>query len=53
MEHVFAKALRIYFVMQFVQGGELFKHLSEQRRFSEDRVRFYAAQIALALGYLH
>ena len=43
MEHVFAKALRIYFVMQFVQGGELFKHLSEQRRFSEERVRFYAA----------
>lgn len=53
LEHVFAKALRIYFVMQFVQGGELFKHLSEQRRFSEDRVKFYAAQIALALGYLH
>lgn len=36
-----------------MQGGELFKHLSEQRRFSEDRVKFYAAQIALALGYLH
>lgn len=53
MEHVFAKSLRIYFVMQFVQGGELFKHLSEQRRFSEQRVKFYAAQIALALGYLH
>ena len=43
MDHVFAKALRIYFVMQFVQGGELFKHLSEQRRFGEERVKFYAA----------
>ena len=53
MDHVFAKATRIYFVMAFVQGGELFKHLSEQRRFSESRVKFYAAQIALALGYLH
>ena len=53
MEQVFSSETRIYFVMQFVQGGELFKHLSEQRRFSEDRVKFYAAQIALALGYLH
>ena len=53
MEQVFSSETRIYFVMQFVQGGELFKHLSEQRRFSEKRVQFYAAQIALALGYLH
>ncbi len=35
------------------RGGELFKHLSESRRFSEERAKFYAAQIALALGYLH
>lgn len=53
MEHVFVKETHVYFVMPFIQGGELFKHLSEERRFSEDRVRFYAAQIALALGYLH
>lgn len=39
--------------MAFIQGGELFKHLSDQRRFNENRTRFYAAQIALALGYLH
>jgi len=39
--------------MQFIQGGELFKHLSEQKRFSEEKTKFYAAQIALALGYLH
>jgi serine/threonine protein kinase len=29
MENVFAKSTRIYFIMAFVQGGELFKHLSE------------------------
>ena len=39
--------------MQFIQGGELFKHLSEEKRFSEYKTKFYAAQIALALGYLH
>jgi serine/threonine protein kinase len=43
MEHVFTKAARIYFVMKFIQGGELFKHLSEQKRFSEHRTKFYAA----------
>ena len=39
--------------MEFVQGGELFKHLSEEKRFSEEKTKFYAAQISLALGYLH
>jgi serum/glucocorticoid-regulated kinase 2 len=29
MEFVFTKSARIYFVMPFIQGGELFKHLSE------------------------
>jgi len=53
MQQVYAKATRIYFIMEFVQGGELFKHLSDARRFNEDRVKFYTAQIALALGYLH
>eukprot|EP00347_Sterkiella_histriomuscorum_P024519 403330825 len=53
MEFVFIKSLRIYFIMDFIRGGELFKHLSESKRFSEDRTRFYSAQVALALGYLH
>ena len=53
MEQVFAQETRIYFIMQFMQGGELFKHLSERKRFPETLVKFYGAQIALALGYLH
>ena len=36
-----------------MKGGELWKHLSELKRFTESRTAFYAAQIALALGYLH
>jgi serine/threonine protein kinase len=39
--------------MQFIRGGELFMHLSKCRRFEEERAKFYAAQIALAIGYLH
>ena len=44
---------RIYFVMPFLSGGELFQHLRKFRTFSEEKVRFYGAQIALALEYLH
>lgn len=39
--------------MDFLNGGELFYHLRREQRFSEDRVRFYAAEILLALEYLH
>jgi RAC serine/threonine-protein kinase len=31
----------------------LFYHIGREKRFSEDRVRFYAAEILLALHYLH
>lgn len=31
----------------------MFQYLRHERRFSEERVRFYGAQIAIALGYLH
>ena len=44
---------RIFFVMPFLSGGELFQHLKKFKRFSEEMVRFYGAQIAIALQYLH
>eukprot|EP01104_Vermistella_antarctica_P004365 TRINITY_DN1482_c0_g6_i1.p1 TRINITY_DN1482_c0_g6~~TRINITY_DN1482_c0_g6_i1.p1 ORF type:complete len:488 (+),score=142.70 TRINITY_DN1482_c0_g6_i1:88-1464(+) len=44
---------KLYFVMDFVNGGELFFHLQKDRQFSEERVRFYCAEIVLGLEYLH
>lgn len=44
---------RICFVMEYANGGELFFHLSRERCFSEERTRFYGAEIVSALGYLH
>nr|UCK81518.1 RAC serine/threonine-protein kinase [Arenicola marina] len=41
------------FVMEYVNGGELFYHLSRLRVFPEERARFYGAEIISALGYLH
>ena len=39
--------------MEYVNGGELFFHLSKERVFSEERTKFYGAEIISALGYLH
>jgi serum/glucocorticoid-regulated kinase 2 len=44
---------RIYFIMPFIRGGELFQHLRSCKFFPEDKVKFYAASIGLALDYLH
>mmetsp|Transcript_7042 Transcript_7042/g.9162 ORF Transcript_7042/g.9162 Transcript_7042/m.9162 type:complete len:324 (+) Transcript_7042:175-1146(+) len=44
---------RLYMVSDFCQGGELFFHLKNMRQFSSEMVRFYSAEIALALDYLH
>ena len=44
---------RIYFIMPFVRGGELFQHLRNCRFFSEEKVRFYSAIIGSSLEYLH
>ncbi|XP_041096474.1 STKc_SGK domain-containing protein isoform X2 [Polyodon spathula] len=44
---------KLYFVLDYVNGGELFYHLQRERVFLEPRARFYAAEMASALGYLH
>jgi len=43
----------LYFILDFVNGGELFFHLQQEKRFSIERTRFYAAEILLALEHLH
>ena len=53
MDYVFQNDLRLYFVMPFIRGGELYKHFLKCKRFPESQVKFYAIQIVLALGYLH
>jgi RAC serine/threonine-protein kinase len=40
-------------VTEFVNGGELFFHLSKEKFFSEERTKFYGAEIISAIGYLH
>ena len=53
MEFCFQTEERIYFILPFIRGGELFKHLRQNKYFPEEKVKFYAAIIGLSLEYLH
>ena len=53
MEYVFQTDSKIFYVMQFIKGGELFQHLRQEKRFSEKRTKFYILTVALALAHLH
>lgn len=44
---------KVYFVMEFMQGGELFSHLRRRGRFREQEARFIIACLVLAVGHLH
>nr|XP_027194861.1 protein kinase C iota type-like [Dermatophagoides pteronyssinus] len=44
---------RLFFVIEFVRGGDLMFHMQQQRRLPEEHARFYAAEITLALNFLH
>lgn len=58
MKYSFQTKDRLCFVMEFAVGGDLYFHLNREVQrlregFSEDRTRFYGAEIVSALGYLH
>lgn len=44
---------KIFLVMDFLRGGELFTHLRKSTRFEEHRAKFYGAQLLSALQHLH
>lgn len=53
MHFAFQNERKLYLVLQYCAGGELFHHLQRMKRFPERWARLYAAELVLALGHLH
>jgi len=53
LQYSFQTPTKLYFVLDYAMGGELFFHLQREKRFSIPRSLFYAAEITSALGFLH
>lgn len=53
LHYAFQSKLKLFFILDYCPGGELFYHLSRYKRFTESMVIFYSAQIILALEHLH
>ena len=53
LAYAFQTQSSLNFVLEYCPGGELYNLLQKKRLFNEDQARFYAAQIVVALEYLH
>jgi serine/threonine protein kinase len=51
--YAFQDQEKLYLILEYAQGGELFHHLAMERMFSEDVAAFYMAEMVLALEHLH
>ncbi|KAJ3019536.1 UNVERIFIED_CONTAM: camp-dependent protein kinase catalytic subunit [Siphonaria sp. JEL0065] len=49
----FQDAGHLYFVLEYIQGGELFSYLRRSGRFENNVAKFYAAEVCAAFEYLH
>ncbi|CAD8205542.1 unnamed protein product [Paramecium octaurelia] len=53
LRYAFQSPYKLYLVVDYLPGGELFFHLRKVVRFDEIIAKFYAAEILLGLQYLH
>lgn len=53
LAYAFQTVDKLYMVIDYMAGGELFFWLKKERKFSENRCRLYAAEITIAIEALH
>jgi serum/glucocorticoid-regulated kinase 2 len=53
LNYAFQTKDKLYMILDYINGGELFFHLKKEGRFTESRVKLYAAEIVCALAHLH
>lgn len=53
LHYAFQTEDKLYLVLDYSAGGELFFHLSRHRQFPERVAKFYAAELLLALSHMH
>ena len=51
--YAFQDKTKLYFITEFMQGGELFFHLRRNSQYKEKSVKFYMSEILLAIDYMH
>jgi serine/threonine protein kinase len=53
LRYAFQTPKKLFLVLDYCPGGELFFYIQQIGRFKEESVKFYAANILLALECLH
>ena len=53
IKFAFQDQVKLYIITEFMQGGEMFFHLHKEKRFSNEKTRFYIIEIILAIEFLH
>ncbi|KAJ3084699.1 serine/threonine-protein kinase SCH9 [Rhizoclosmatium globosum] len=53
MRFSFQTPEKLYFLMDYMNGGELFYHLQRETVFTEEQAKFYSCELICALEFLH
>jgi len=53
LEYAFQTENKLYLIMDFASGGELFTYMAKEKMFLEDVAKFYLAELVLAVEHVH
>jgi len=53
LHYSFQTKKKLFFILDFLNGGDLYTHIMNYGKFNENRARFYTAELVLAINHLH